>query len=250
MKKLMFGLVAAAAAGAMAIESANVVGYKTYALDLDNPDDYIHNIGVQFQNVAAESYTITDTFFGVQLSQGDQFFVFDPEYFGYTLYEYAEISTGTYGFMVTYADGSFGESVASLTVNKGDNILYTPLDPSVTPTVAGEVQASGTATLTFTLTDDDYIFPITNPFPKATTLADLTCLEEGDQIFVWDSVYFGYTLLEYAEITSGVYGFMVTYADGSFGESITDPTTVIFGEGQGGLYTPGGSRTWTVTYNY
>ena len=251
MKKLMFAVVAAAAGLVYGLESSNTVGYQQYALDTSDPNDYIHNIGIQFKNVGAtESYTITDTIFGVPLTSGDQFFIFDPVYFGYTLYEYAEITSGQMGFTVMYADGTWGENVFSLTVNKGDNILYTPVDPTVTPNVSGEVQASGTATLTFTVSGDDYIFPITNPFPKSTTLADLTCLEVGDQFFVWDSVYFGYTLLEYAEITTGVFGLTVMFADGSWGDPITDPAAVIFPVGQGGLYVPGDSRTWTVTFNY
>ena len=252
MKKLMFGLVAAAAAGAMAIESANVVGYKAYALDLENPNDYVHNIGVQFKNVntADNSYTITDSIFGVDLEADDVIFVFDPDYFGYTLYTYGEVEAGRMGFSVVYADGSLGENVYSLTVNKGDNILYMPITLDTMPNVAGEVQAAGTATLTFTLTDDDYIFPITNPFPKATTLADLTCLENDDVIFIWDSEFFGYSVYTYGEVEVGVSGFSVVTADGALADPITDPTTVIFGEGQGGLYMPTGSRTWTVTYNY
>ena len=252
MKKLMFGLVAAAAAGAMAIESANVVGYKTYALDLENPDDYVHNIGVQFKNVntADNSYTITDSIFGVDLEADDVIFVFDPDYYGYTLYTYGELSAGVFGFTVMFADGTWGDPISSLTVNKGDNILYMPITLDTTPNVAGEVQAAGEATLTFSVTDDDYIFPITNPFPKATTLADLTCLEADDVIFVWDSVYYGYTLLTYGEVDTGVFGFTVMYADGTWGEPITDSTYVVFQEGQGGLYMPTDSRTWTVTYNY
>ena len=251
MKKLMFAAVVAAAGLMYGLESSNTVGYQQYALDTSNPDDYVHNIGVQFKNTGAtESYTITTSIFGVNLEDGDSIFIFDPVFYGYTLYIYAEITPGTMGFLVTTADGADGEPVYSLTVNKGDNILYMPVTLDTTPNVSGEVQASGSATLTFTVEGDDYIFPITNPFPKATTLADLTCLEDGDQIFVWDSVYYGYTLLTYAEVSAGVMGFLVTTADGADGEPITSPSAVIFGVGQGGLYMPTASRTWTVTLNY
>ena len=251
MKKLMLAAAAAATMGAFALESANTVGYQQYALDTSDPNDYVHNIGVQFKNVGAtESYTITDSIFGVNLEDGDQIFIFDPVFYGYTLYTYGEISTGVFGFTVMHADGTWGENVASLTVNKGDNILYMPLTLTTTPNVSGEVQASGSATLTFTVEGDDYIFPITNPFPKATTLADLTCLEDGDQLFVWDSVYYGYTLLTYGEISTGVFGLTVMYADGTWGEPIVDSSYVLFPAGQGGLYMPTDSRTWTVTFNY
>lgn len=252
MKKLMFAAaVVAAAFGATAeLASANVVGYKTYSLDLENPDDYIHNMGIQFSDVAGQAYTITDSIFGTALNADDTIFVFDPYYYGYTLYTYAEIEAGVMGFSVMYADGSQGEPIYSLTVNKGDNILYMPVALEVTPCVSGEIQASGTATLEFVLEGEDYIFPITNPFPRETKLSDLTCLEADDTIFVWDSFYYGYTLYTYAEIEAGVMGLVVMYADGSQGEPITDTSTVIFGEGQGGLYMPTGDRTWTVTYNY
>ena len=243
--------VAAAAFGANAeLASANVVGYKTYALNLEDENDYVHNMGIQFSDVAGEAYTITDSIFGTELTAGDIIFIFDPTFYGYTLYEYSEIDTDQWGFMVTYADGSSGESITSLTVNKGDNILYMPVALEVKPCVSGEIQASGTATLQFTLTEEDYIFPITNPFPCATKLSDLTCLGEFDQLFVWDSLYYGYTLYEYTLIEEGKMGLMVTYADGSAGEPITDTSAVIFGEGQGGLYMPAADRVWSVTYNY
>ena len=230
-------------------EDSNV-GYQQYVLDQENPDDYIHNIGVQFAPVAEESFVVTDTFFGTKLQAGDTIFIFDPEYYGYTLFEYGEIDDGVMGFTVMTADAEQGNPITSLTLKKGDNVLFMPADLSSSPSVAGEVQSSGEATLTFTVTEDDYIFPITNPFPKSTTLADLTCLESGDTIFVWDSVYYGYTLLEYAEVEDGVMGFTVMTADAEQGEPITDTSYVVFGVGQGGLYMPTDSRTWKVTYNY
>lgn len=252
MKKLMFAAaVAAAAFGATAeLASANVVGYKTYALNLEDENDYVHNMGIQFSDVAGKAYTITDSIFGVSLTDGDTIFVFDPIFFGYTLFTYTEVNTGVMGFTVMYADGSQGEVVSSITVNKGDNILYMPVALDEKPCVSGEIQASGTATLQFTLTDEDYIFPITNPFPMETKLSDLTNLTDGDQIFVWDSLYFGYTILTYTEIEAGVMGLTVMYADGSQGDPITDASAVVFGEGQGGLYMPVDSCTWSVTYNY
>ena len=148
------------------------------------------------------------------------------------------------------ADGELGDPISSLTIKKGDNVLYMPVDLEVKPSVAGQVEKSGEATLTFTLTDDDYIFPITNPFPQATALKDLTCLEAFDQLFVWDSVYYGYTLYSYDEIEEGVWGLTVMTADGELGDPIADPNFVVFGVGQGGMYMPAGDREWKVTLNY
>ena len=252
MKKLMFAAaIAAAAFGANAeLASANVVGYKTYALNLEDENDYVHNMGIQFSDVAGEAYTITDSIFGTALNIDDVIFVFDPAYYGYTLYTYGEVETGVMGFTVMFADGTWGDPIYSLTVNKGDNILYMPVALEVKPCVSGEIQASGTATLEFTLTEEDYIFPITNPFPMETKLSDLSCLQIDDSLFVWDSLYYGYTLYTYGEVATGVMGLTVMYADGTWGEPITDTSTVIFKEGQGGLYMPVGDRVWSVTYNY
>ena len=70
MKKLMFAAVVAAAGLMYGLESSNTVGYQQYALDTSNPDDYVHNIGVQFKNTGAtESYTITTSIFGVDLEK-------------------------------------------------------------------------------------------------------------------------------------------------------------------------------------
>lgn len=208
------------------------------------------NVGVQFQNISEDSYVIDDNFFGTPLNPDDQIFIFDPAYYGYTIYQYGELNPGVFGFSVQYADGEPGEAVYSITVNKGDNILLMPADTTVTPAVSGQVEKSGTKKLTFTVTEDDYIFPITNPFPQATKMSDLTCLESDDQIFVWDSEYYGYTIYQYGEIEQGVYGFSVQYADGEPGDPITDTNFVVFGAGEGGLYMPTDSREWSVTFNY
>jgi len=248
MKKIVFGLALGAVMAGFGIES-QTVGYQQYSLDTENPDDYVHNVGVQFQNVSGEPFAISNEFFGVTLSDGDQFFIFDPVYYGYTLYTYGDIG-GKMGFSVMYADGSDGDSIESLSVDKGDNILYMPVDATTKPVVSGNVEESGTVELSFTVTGDDYIFPITNPFPQATKMKDLTFLQDGDQIFVWDSVYYGYTLLTYGDVGGGTMGFTVMNADGSDGDPISDPEYVIFDVGQGGLVMPTETRTWTITLNY
>ena len=177
-------------------------------------------------------------------------FIFDPLYYGYTVYTYGEVEEGVFGFTVLFADGNGGDPVTSITINKGDNVLYMPVDLEIKPAVSGQVEASGTATLTFTLTDEDYIFPITNPFPQETKLKDLTCLDIDDMLFVWDSVYYGYTVYTYGEVEEGIFGFTVLFADGNAGDPITDSNFVVFGAGQGGMYMPAGDREWNVTLNY
>lgn len=228
------------------VTSANVVGYQQYALE---GEEYMHNIGVQLQNMADESYTITGNVFGAPLAPYDVIYIFDPDYFGYTEFTYMNLGGGVYGFAVMYADGTPGEPITSITVNKGDNILYMPGDPEAKPVVSGQVEKSGTKKVQF-LMDENYIFPITNPFPQATKLKDLTCLEAYEVIYVWDSDYFGYTEFTYMNLGGGMYGLAVMFADGTPGEPISDPDFVLLGVGQGGMYMPGGDREWSVTLNY
>lgn len=229
------------------IQSSNVVGYQEYSLV---GEEYMHNIGVQLQNMEAESFTITDNVFGAPLADYDMIYIFDADYFGYTAFTYMDLGDGDYGFSVMFADGSFGDPIYSITVNKGDNVLYMPGDAEAKPVVAGEVEKSGTKVVKF-LQEENYIFPITNPFPQATKLKDLTCLQDYDMLYVWDSDYFGYTAYTYMDIGDGEYGFSVMFADGSFGDPIIDPEFVVLGVGQGGMFMPSdGDREWSVTMNY
>ena len=235
----------------------NVVGYETHSLDLENPDDYIFDVGVNFKNVTGEPYVVTDTFLGNQLNDGDTIFIFDNLMYGYNLYTYGEIDTDVWGFSVVMADGSFGEPITSLTLNKGDWALLMPADLELTSSidVAGEVEKSGTKVLDLSCEDseDGYICPLVNPFPINTTLGDLkTFLVDGDTIFVWDSVLYGYNLYTYGEIDDGVFGFSVVLADGSFGDPISGDATVILKSGQGALFMPADfdGREWSVTLNY
>ena len=177
--------------------------------------------------------------------------------YGYDLYTFSEIEEGVWGFGVVMADGSLGDPIMSLTLNKGDWALLMPADLGATPSinVSGEVEASGTKVLDLSCEDSDegYICPLVNPFPIDTTLGDLkTFLVDGDTLFVWDSVLYGYNLYTYSEIEEGVFGFGVTLADGSLGDPISGDDTVILKSGQGALFMPADfdGREWSVTLNY
>ena len=261
MKKLMFVAVAALCgslfADATAITSANLVGYQQHSLNLADENDYAFDIGVNFKNMAGEegAYVITDNFFGTDLQVGDQIFIFDNLMYGYNIYEFGEIDAGVMGFSVMLADASFADPVESITLNKGDCAVMLPLDLEIKPTVAGEVEKSGTATIDMTCedTEDGYAKPIVNPFPIDTTVADLAkWLTVGDQIFVWNSEQYGYSILEYGEVDEGVMGFSVMLADASFADPISDPNAVILKAGFGGIFIPCDfeTRTWEVTLNY
>ena len=255
MKKIMFGLAAAAAIGAFAIESANVVGYKNYTFE--NAGDYIHNIGVAFKNCTAVdgSYTITSNLFDTALQDGDALLIFNPEAYNYDFYTYMADTdgAGTPGFYVTFGDLVSDDAyVYTINVAKGDNILYMPANGNEA-SVSGEVEASGTATVTFTVEGSDYIFPITNPFPIDTKLRDLTMLQDGDALLIFNPEAYNYDFYTYMADTdgAGTPGFYITWGDLVSEDSyLTNQDAVILSVGQGGLYMPTSSRTWSVTYNY
>lgn len=253
MKKIMFGLTAAAAIGAFAIESANVVGYKNYTFE--NAGDYIHNIGVAFKNCTAVdgSYTITSNLFDTALQDGDALLIFNPDAYNYDYYTYTDTDgQGTMGFSIMWGDLVSPDSyVFSINVAKGDNILYMPANGNEA-SVSGEVEASGTATVTFAVEGSDYIFPITNPFPIDTKLKDLTMLQDGDALLIFNPEAYNYDYYTYTDTDGqGTMGFSIMWGDLVSPDSyVTDQDAVILTAGQGGLYMPTSSRTWSVTYNY
>jgi len=235
------------------VASRNVVGYQTYSFTA--ADDYIHNIGVAFRNLGSAdgSYTITTNLFDTTLQSGDALLIFNPDAYNYDFYTYMDTDgNGTMGFYVTFGDLVSDDAyVYEITVNKGDNILYMPVNLNDV-SVSGEVEASGTATVTFTPNETDYIFPIANPFPVETKMSDLTCLQNGDALLIFNPEAYNYDFYTYMDTDgNGTMGFYVTWGDLVSEDSyITDPNTVILAAGQGGLYMPADARTWTVTVNY
>lgn len=255
MKKVMFGLAAAAAIAAFGIESANTVGYQNYNFTAEG--DYIHNIGVAFKNCTAVdgSYTITTKLFDTDLQDGDALLIFNPDAYNYDFYTYMADTDGqgTPGFYVMFGDLVSPDAyVYSLSVAKGDNVLFMPANAN-SATVSGEVERSGTATVTFTVEGSDYIFPITNPFPIDTKFSDLTMLQDGDALLIFNPEAYNYDFYTYMADTDGqgTPGFYIMWGDLVSPDSyVTDTNTVILSAGQGALYMPTDSRTWTVTYNY
>ena len=257
MKKLMFAM--AAAAGLMAfgdgIESANTVGFKTYKFA--NEGDYIHNIGVAFKNCGTVdgSYTVTTKLFDTNLNDGDALLIFNPDAYNYDFYTYMADTDGqgTPGFYVTFGDLVSDDAyVYSINVSKGDNILYMPAGGNDV-SQSGEVEQSGTATVTFTVEGSDYIFPIANPFPIETKFSDLTMLVDGDALLIFNPDAYNYDFYTYMADTDGqgTPGFYITWGDLVSEDSyLTNQNAVILAIGQGALYMPTASRTWTVTYNY
>jgi hypothetical protein len=247
MKKVMFGLAAAAAISAFAIESANTVGYITQSL---GTDEYVHTVGVSFKEcgVAGGAYTVGTTIFSADAVGGDMIYVFDPNNWdlsGYTFNGFdGETSLGWY---YLGADGTEA-TVASFTVEKGEVVYFQPADAMSDATVSGEVESGTSASVTFDLTSGDYVFPLVNPFPIDTTLGDLeTFAASGDMIYVFDADNWdlsGYTFNGFEGGVSA--GWYYLGADGTE-DTITNSSTVVLPAGQGAFFQPNATCTWTVT---
>ncbi|MBR4170998.1 MAG: hypothetical protein IKR48_05045 [Kiritimatiellae bacterium] len=238
------------------VASRNTVGYQTYSFA--TADDYMHNIGVTFKNLGSAdgSYTITTNLFDTALQDGDALLIFNPAAYNYDYYTfYTDVDgNGTKAFGVMFGDLVSDDAIVySITINKGDNVLFMPAGGN-DAVVSGEVQASGTATVTFTPDDVNLgIIPIANPFPIETKMSDLTFLQDGDALLIFNPAAYNYDFYTYySDIDgNGTSGFGIMWGDLVSEDSVvTDPNTVILAAGQGGLYMPGGDRTWTVTLNY
>lgn len=176
MKKVMFGLAAAAAISAFAaIESANTVGYHTQ--DWMNQGDY-YMMGGQFETTAGADVKLSEIDFGINLEnvptadrQGRfrttapqvQIAFADRE--GYTAYYFAKTTTALNGTWVTA-----GGAASDPTIGAGIGFWYR--DQSATQpsfTFAGQVVPDSPWEKTF---DANYRMLVC-PFPKAVTLAEI-----------------------------------------------------------------------------
>lgn len=249
MKKVMF--VAAVAAGFAVfgdgLESANTVGYIQQSL---GEGEYVHTVGVSFKNcgVASGAYTIGTQIFGATAAEGDMIYVFDPNNWdlsGYTFNGYS--GETSLGWFYSGADGTT-DTVASFDVQKGEVVYFQPADMMTDATVSGEVESGSSFSVTFDLNSGDFVFPLVNPFPVATTLGDLeTFVSEGDMVYVFDAMNWDLSGYTFNGFVGGVsQGWFYSGADGTT-DTITDSSTVILPAGRGAFIQPGATCTWTKT---
>jgi len=242
--ELVFPDYCAAVGFADGISSANVVGYKQYEL---TGSEFMYTVGVQFKAMTASGdYTISTKIFDTDAVSGDAIYVFDYQNWDLTCYTFMGYNNTTgesEGWSVTYADGT-GGNVNSFDVSMGDNLWLMTSDAV---SISGEVAASGSTKLTFTVTADDYMFEFANPYPVDTTFADLeTFCQSGDCFYTFNHVDWDLECFTY--MGSG-FGWSATYADGT-GGTISDSSRVALPAGTGAFLMPGDSREWTVTFNY
>ena len=249
MKKLMFA--AAVAAGLVAIgdgiESVNTVGYIQQSL---GEGEYVHTVGVSFKacGVASGAYTIGTDIFGTAAAEGDMIYVFDPENWDLSSYTFSGYDgTTSLGWFYSGADGTT-DTFATFQVQKGEVVYFQPADMITDATVSGEVEAGTSASVTFDLSSGDYVFPLVNPFPVATTLGDLeTFAAAGDMVYAFDAQNWDLASYTFNGFENNVsQGWFFSGADGST-DTLTDSTTVILPAGQGAFFQPGATCTWTKT---
>jgi hypothetical protein len=226
----------------MAVESANTVGVITHDID---PSEPVINVGICFAPVGDANgvFAVTNSVFGNDFAAGDTFYEFDANNWDLNIYSFNGVGQGWFAM---YADGT-GGSLDSLTIASGASLFL--MGAAANFNITGQVRASGTQTVTFTPNDStqEYVFPIVNPFPVATTFADLeTFCSGGETLYVFNPTYWDLDIYTY---NGAGQGWFAMYADGT-GGAINDSTATILAAGQGASFMPTAACTWTKTLNY
>ncbi len=260
MKKVFIAAAAAmASAIALAVESSNTVGYKTYEFSEDD-EIYAQNVGLSLTAMTNNGdIVVEDKLLGRTIEADDVVTIFNVDYDMNDIYQYME-GEGWYQTVFTF-DGVVQTMLQNFTIPAGATFNFTPADPNGSITMSGEVAPSGTQTQTFQMVEDDvndiweYTFPVVNPFPITTTLADIATFANvpDDQFRVYNADYDMYDVYQYME-GEGWYKTVFTF-DGVVQTMIQEAdwaTTIVLDVGQGGVFTPADDtlRTWSVTYNY
>ena len=226
MKKVMFGLAAAAAISAFAIESANTVGYMNYESGMG-----IENIGAAFAPInAAGEWTATSNIYDTAAVGGDVVMYLNPEIFDLDAYQFNgyDGSGNSEGWTYSTSDPNTGdpiyETIASFTLAKGKVTYCQPADGISGFTTAGEVESGSSATVAF---ETDGFFEFVNPFPKATTLGDLeTFCEGGDVLMVLNFEIFDLDAYQFNGKTGNVSdGWTYSTSDPNTGDPIYETIT-------------------------
>ena len=210
---------------AMAVESANVVGYQQYSLNAGQ----FYMIGVQFGVVGTEAGIPMKDLVKGTIPYGTQIQILNAAGTGYALYNYMQE-----GYDAVIDD--FAEGWA----DNGENICYTPIPagtcfwlkaPSAASVqIAGQVLATDK---TLTATGGQFNM-VANPYPVALNPNDdiaWTGVSYGDQIQVLNAAGTGYALYNYME--EGYDAVLDDFASGwaDNGENIVHTGIVPVGQG-------------------
>lgn len=238
------------------ITSANIVGYISNGLPSE--EAMTIDVGVSLSNVCSVdgSFVVTNMLCSTKINDGDVILIFNAAAYNYDWYQYFSDYEGKPMWGIQDMETYEWTYVESFTINNGDSIVFMPADTSITSkiTVAGQVAdlagASRVFAINFDGSPDETMFPISNPYPVATTagmLADF--IADGDVLLVWNDAAYNYDWYQYfadmdGKPTWGVQD-METY-EWSYLESSDD---VILEAGHGAVFMPSsdGVRTWTVS---
>lgn len=251
MKKLIALVAVATCGAALAVESANIVGYQAFGTG-----DYITTAGAAFSPInAAGKWTCDTAVFDNDVAASDVVYVFDPEVWNlnYWTFKGFDGDSKSLGWAYSYTDTDTWEPadtvVASFDLAKGDTVYFQPNDGVSGLTVSGEVTDTSKAA-TWTLAPGEWIGDIMNPFPVATTLADLESFAKtSDVLYVFNYTFWN---LDYYTYKGAGNGWACNTTSDETWEPIdyviTDSSTVVLPAGVGGCYQPNDTdgRTWTV----
>ena len=229
----------------------NAVGYQAFGTG-----DYITTAGAAFSPInAAGKWTCDTKVFDNDVAASDVVYIFDPEVWNLNSWGFNGFDgeAKSLGWAYYYTDTETWEPadkvVASFELAKGDTVYFQPNDAVSGLTVSGQVEDT-TKAAKWTLEAGEWIGDIMNPFPIATTLADLeTFAKASDVIYVFN--YNFWNLDSYAFNGPGLGWACYTTSDETW-EAIdyvvTDTSTVVLPAGVGGCYQPNDmdGRIWTV----
>jgi hypothetical protein len=216
MKKLVTAFALCAAISAFAVDSQNIVGYKT-----EQRADGAWIQSVQFDKVGgngSSAYSLSNVLNYASLSNGDQLWVFDVVLGDYLQYS---ISGGIWYDTVTAAPVDVqvfpGAGLFLITAN---NLIF-----------AGQVPST-TSSFTHTFNGDG-AYLVGAAFPASRTLAKFnwSTLSNGDQLWLFDAVlgdYLQYSIsggVWYDTVSAAVLPMTTTVNDGFF--LITGATQVV-----------------------
>ena len=186
MKKIVFGLAAAAAIGAFAIESANVVGYTTAMSGADNNFITVPFNVIGYNTADIQQIAISDGGAG-NIGWGTE-----------TFSVWAGVPTTVDGSAFFYYDSSMDPNAEATTYYWGDDV-GNKADFSIAPGQAVVVNCA--ADLTFTTSGDVAMEPVSftsiadnnftgNPFPTAIDIQNISIDDGGEGTIGWGAETF------------------------------------------------------------
>ena len=216
------------------------------------------SVAPAFFNMAKQDgkWAIGEKFFNADSVAGDTILSLDPFQFDFNSWffnGYDEDGNYLGWFGTLWVEGEMVtiENIQNFDVAKGQTLYVVPAE-FIGPTVSGSISdVDTTQDVTLDQSNGEMAVDFANPYPVATTLADLNSFTEaGDTVYALDTIYFDF--VSYFNQGDGTW--FKTYPsdqeDGGWGTDIvSDPATVVLPAGVGGYFSSGDGmpRTWNVS---